>query len=70
MFFTVFALGAINALTANHNGNYLCTASADKSIKIFDIVNFDMINMFKLDYVPQCAEWIHSAGDAIFTIAV
>lgn len=63
-------LGPITDLAANVNGAYMCTASADKSIKIFDIINFDMINMIKLDYVPLCAEWIHSSGDAIFSLAV
>lgn len=63
-------LGPITDLAANVNGSYMCTASADKSIKIFDIINFDMINMIKLDYVPLCAEWIHSSGDAIFSLAV
>lgn len=60
----------INALTANPNGTYLATASVDKTMKVFDVINFDMINMIKLDYTPMCAEWIHSAGDAIASIAV
>ncbi|KAG4074671.1 hypothetical protein HA402_004542 [Bradysia odoriphaga] len=63
-------LQPINALTTNPNGTYLATASADKSMKVFDVINFDMINMIKLDYIPMCAEWIHSAGDAIASIAV
>lgn len=29
-----------------------------------------MINMMRFDYVPNCAEWIHSAGDAISTLAI
>lgn len=29
-----------------------------------------MINMIKLDFVPLCAEWIYSAGDAIAAVAV
>lgn len=29
-----------------------------------------MINMIKLEFVPLCAEWIYSAGDAIAVIAV
>lgn len=62
--------GVINALTANANGTYLCTASSDKSLKIFDVINFDMINMIKIQYVPQCAEWVSSAGDAISSLAV
>nr|CAD7616841.1 unnamed protein product [Timema genevievae] len=30
----------------------------------------DMINMMRLDYVPHCAEWIHSPGDAISALAL
>lgn len=63
-------LEPIHALAVNPNGTYLATASADKSMKVFDVINFDMINMIKLDYVPMCAEWTHSAGDAIASIAV
>ena len=29
-----------------------------------------MINMIKLDFVPSYAEWIHSSGDPISTIAM
>lgn len=60
----------INALSVNANGTYLCTASTDKNVKIFDVINFDMINMIKLDFVPQCAEWIHIPNDAISALAV
>uniref|UniRef100_A0A1Q3F9E7 peptidylprolyl isomerase n=1 Tax=Culex tarsalis TaxID=7177 RepID=A0A1Q3F9E7_CULTA len=63
-------LAPINALAANHTGTYLCTASVDKNVKVFDVVNFDMINMLKLEYVPYRAEWIHSTGDAIAYLAV
>lgn len=63
-------LQPIHALAANHNGHYLVSASADRSAKIFDIVNFDMINMLRLDFVPQCAEWVHSVGDPIALLAV
>lgn len=62
--------GTINALSVNANGTYLCTASSDKNVKIFDVINFDMINMIKLDFVPQCAEWIHIPNDAISALAV
>lgn len=63
-------LATINALAVNSNGTYLCTASSDKNVKIFDVVNFDMINMIKLDFVPLCAEWIHQPNDAISALAV
>ena len=29
-----------------------------------------MINMIKLDFIPLCAEWVYSAGDAISAVAV
>lgn len=63
-------LGPVVSLSANANGTYLCSASSDKSLKIFDVVNFDCINMFKLEYQPLTTEWVHAPGDAIFTIAV
>ncbi|XP_055594558.1 peptidylprolyl isomerase domain and WD repeat-containing protein 1 [Uranotaenia lowii] len=63
-------LAPINSLAVNFMGTYLCTASMDKNVKVFDVVNFDMINMLKLDYVPYRAEWIHNTGDAIPYLAV
>lgn len=65
-----FCLGAIISIAVNANGTYLCTASSDKSIKIYDVINFDMINMIKLDFEPQCIEWIHNPNDAISALAV
>ncbi|XP_021915870.1 peptidylprolyl isomerase domain and WD repeat-containing protein 1 isoform X2 [Zootermopsis nevadensis] len=63
-------LGPIQDLAANSGGSLLCSVSSDKSLKIFDIINFDMINMMKLEYVPVCCEWIHCPGDAIAALAV
>jgi peptidylprolyl isomerase domain and WD repeat-containing protein 1 len=57
-------------MDSNFNGTYLCTASNDKSLKIFDVVNFDMINMMKLDYVPLTSTFIHSERDPISAICV
>lgn len=70
IFNLTFIVGPINALSVNSNGTYLCTAGVDKNVKIFDVVNFDMINMIPLDFVPKCAEWIHIANDAIYALAV
>ena len=63
-------LGVINAMTANSNGSLLATLGSDKAIKVFDVINFDMINMLKLDYVPSVASWVHKPGDAINVLAV
>lgn len=60
-------IGPINHLTVNHNGTLMATVCAfDKSVKIFDVPNFDMINMFRLDYTPMTAAWIHQGMFAYF----
>jgi peptidylprolyl isomerase domain and WD repeat-containing protein 1 len=43
-------IGLIVDLTKNKQ--MLATCGSDKYIKIFDILNFDMINMLKLEYLP------------------
>ncbi|OAX37556.1 hypothetical protein K503DRAFT_226461 [Rhizopogon vinicolor AM-OR11-026] len=40
------------------------SASADGSAKVFDVVNFDMINMIKLGFTPHTCRWVHKRGQA------
>lgn len=63
-------LSPITSLSVNVMGSLLCTSSMDKSVKIFDVINFDMINMLKLDFVPATTAWIYTAGDTIPCLAV
>jgi len=63
-------LGVINDISVNATGTLLATISSDKAVKVFDVVNFDMINMIKLEYTPSCALWIHKPGDAINELAI
>lgn len=63
-------LGNVQDLSVDSTGKLLCSCSNDKTAKIFDVVNFDMINMIKLGYEPKLCQWIHSAGDAIPALAV
>lgn len=63
-------LAPITKISCNVEGTLLCSAATDKSLKIFDVLNFDMINMMRLDYVPNQVEWIHSPGDPIQWLAV
>jgi peptidylprolyl isomerase domain and WD repeat-containing protein 1 len=58
-------------LTVNHNGTLLATICAeDKSAKIFDIPNFDMINILKLDFSPSAACWVYQSSDIIYALAI
>ncbi|XP_013106842.1 peptidylprolyl isomerase domain and WD repeat-containing protein 1 [Stomoxys calcitrans] len=60
----------IHSLTTNAGGSLLCSASADKCAKIFDVINFDMINIIKLGFTPGTTCWIHSPGDAVQSLAI
>jgi len=44
--------------------------SNDKNAKVFDVVNFDMINIINLGFVPRCVAWIHQGADAIPCVAI
>lgn len=57
-------------MAVSHMGWLLCTVSNDKCGKVFDIINFDMINMFRFGFEPECCEWIHRSGDALQALAV
>ncbi|XP_060805689.1 peptidylprolyl isomerase domain and WD repeat-containing protein 1 [Amyelois transitella] len=63
-------LAPISDISVNSTGTLLCTASPEKTVKVFDVVNFDMINMISIEFEPHCTEWVHSAGDPISALAV
>ena len=67
----LICLDAFTHLATNHDGTLLITISAeDKAAKIFDVLNFDMINMFNLEFCPRTAAWIHQQSDVINTVAI
>ncbi|CAG8529799.1 4493_t:CDS:10 [Funneliformis mosseae] len=57
-------IGNINCISVSADGLLLATGSVDKALKIFDVINFDMINMMKLEYVPNSICWVHKRGQA------
>jgi peptidylprolyl isomerase domain and WD repeat-containing protein 1 len=55
--------GPIEDLSVTPTGSELVSISCmDRSVKVFDVVNFDMINMFLLDFEPKCIEWIKQSS--------
>ncbi|KAL0076192.1 peptidyl-prolyl cis-trans isomerase cyp15 [Phycomyces blakesleeanus] len=56
------------SLSADHE--LLATISDDKALKVYDVTNFDMINMIKLGYKPKSVCWIHQKGQAQALAAV
>jgi peptidylprolyl isomerase domain and WD repeat-containing protein 1 len=52
------------------DGLLCCTISNDRSVKIYDVVNYDMMFMMRLPYVPGAIEWVYREGDVKPKLAV
>jgi len=63
-------LDVVQCIDASRDGSLLATVGKDKACKVFDVVNFDMINMIKLDYVPKACAWIYKRGQAQAFLAI
>eukprot|EP00271_Cylindrocystis_brebissonii_P022293 TRINITY_DN852_c0_g1_i2.p1 TRINITY_DN852_c0_g1~~TRINITY_DN852_c0_g1_i2.p1 ORF type:complete len:547 (-),score=128.77 TRINITY_DN852_c0_g1_i2:474-2114(-) len=63
-------IGAIQDMKVSADGSLCCTISEDKSAKVYDVVNFDMMAMLRLPYVPSTAEWIFRSHDAQAKLAI
>ncbi|KAL2593824.1 hypothetical protein AAZV13_12G150700 [Glycine max] len=64
-------LGPIEGLAVSFiDGLLCCTISNDRSVKIYDVVNFDMMVMIRLPYVPGAVEWVYKQGDVKARLAI
>ncbi|KAJ8749903.1 hypothetical protein K2173_013818 [Erythroxylum novogranatense] len=63
-------LGPIKDLAVSVDGLLCCTISDDSSVKIYDVVNYDMMAMIRLPFVPGAAEWVYKQGDVKGKLAV
>lgn len=52
------------------DGLLCCTISNDHAVKIYDVVNYDMMVMIRLSFVPGAVEWVYKQGDAKARLAV
>lgn len=43
-----FSAGVIEGIAVSAEGALFCSVGDDQAMKVFDVVNFDMINMLKL----------------------
>lgn len=62
--------GDIRAVSVSADGRNFATAGADKSVKIFDVITFDLLAMLPLDYTPRCVCWVHRKGASLPLLAV
>ncbi|KAG0272240.1 Peptidyl-prolyl cis-trans isomerase cyp15 [Linnemannia exigua] len=63
-------LGLIAGISVSDDGLLLATIAMDKTLKVYDVINFDMINMIKLEFIPSTVCWIHKRGEAQAKVAV
>ncbi|XP_009399087.1 peptidyl-prolyl cis-trans isomerase CYP71 isoform X2 [Musa acuminata AAA Group] len=52
------------------DGLLCCTISNDRSVKIYDVVNYDMMFMMRLPFVPGAVEWVYRQGDVKAKLAI
>ncbi|KYR01535.1 WD40 repeat-containing protein [Tieghemostelium lacteum] len=58
------------AISVSHNGDYLCSVGFDKNVRVFDVNNFDLINSFKIPFIPLTCQWIGSKDSGLQRIAI
>ncbi|KAK4255217.1 hypothetical protein QN277_008242 [Acacia crassicarpa] len=63
-------LGPIEGLAVSVDGLLCCTISNDHAVKIYDVVNYDMMAMIRLPYIPGAVEWVYKQGDVKARLAV
>ncbi|QCE09438.1 hypothetical protein DEO72_LG10g657 [Vigna unguiculata] len=63
-------LGPIEGLAVSLDGLLCCTISDDRSVKIYDVVNYDMMVMIRLPYTPGAVEWVYKQGDVKARLAI
>ncbi|GAA5982897.1 hypothetical protein JCM11641_002620 [Rhodosporidiobolus odoratus] len=61
---------SLAALGADQGGKTAEGQEVKGSAKIFDVENFDMINILKLPYAPRVACWVHNKHDARTLLAI
>lgn len=62
--------GEIKSVSVSVDGRSFATAGSDNSIKIFDVVTFDLLAMLSLDYTPKAVCWVHGRGASLPLLAV
>jgi peptidylprolyl isomerase domain and WD repeat-containing protein 1 len=62
--------GEIRSVSASADGRSFATAGSDNTVKIFDVVTFDLLAMLSVDYSPKAVCWIHGRGASFPQLAV
>ncbi|RFU31241.1 hypothetical protein B7463_g5120, partial [Scytalidium lignicola] len=63
-------VGEIKSVSVSADGRSFATAGVDKTIKLFDVMTFDLLSMLMIEYTPKCICWIHKRGASLPLLAV
>ncbi|KAF8583128.1 peptidyl-prolyl cis-trans isomerase [Ramaria rubella] len=63
-------LAPIVAVSASADGTLFASVAEDGTAKVFDVINFDMINMLDLGFTPLACCWVHRRGQAQALLAI
>eukprot|EP00002_Diphylleia_rotans_P015692 TRINITY_DN303_c0_g4_i1.p1 TRINITY_DN303_c0_g4~~TRINITY_DN303_c0_g4_i1.p1 ORF type:complete len:512 (-),score=85.81 TRINITY_DN303_c0_g4_i1:149-1684(-) len=64
------SMDAITGFAVTADGLWFATCSPDKTLKVYDVINFDMVNIIKLPFTPSICEFISPPGQIEQKIAV
>lgn len=62
--------GEITSVSVSQDGRSFATAGVDDTIKIFDVITFDLLSMLTLGFTPKCVSWVHKRGASLPLLAV
>lgn len=62
--------GEIKSINVSADGRSFATAGADKTVKVFDVITFDLLVILTLDSTPKCVCWVHNRGASLPLLAV
>ncbi|KAF2792720.1 peptidyl-prolyl cis-trans isomerase-like protein [Melanomma pulvis-pyrius CBS 109.77] len=62
--------GEIRSVSVSADGRSFATTGTDKTVKIFDVVTFDLLAVLTVDYAPRAVCWVHRRGASFPLLAV
>ena len=62
--------GEIKSVSVSQDGRSFATAGADKTVKIFDVITFDLLSILQIEIMPKSICWVHRRGASLPLLAV
>jgi peptidylprolyl isomerase domain and WD repeat-containing protein 1 len=62
--------GEVRGVSVSADGRSFATCGEDGTVKIFDVVTFDLLAVLNLDGVSGCVCWVHGKGASLPLLAV